>query len=617
MDFQTLLNWLWVTVAAALVFFMQAGFAMVESGMTRSKNSINVAVKNLTDLGVSLLVFWLFGFALMFGTSRSGLIGTTLFAPDFSASASTLSAGTLAVFFLFQAMFCSTSATIVSGAVAERMRYSGYIVSTFFLSAVIYPVFGHWAWGGLGGELISGGAGWLSSIGFVDFAGSTVVHSVGGYVALACLIVLGPRSGRYSADGKATKIPGSNIPLSVAGVIVLWFGWIGFNGGSTLAMTGAVPSIILHTCLSAAAGLVAALFLGWAITGLPDVDYVMNGALAGLVAITAGCHAVSSLDSIVIGAVAGVVMLAATKLLEALRIDDAVGAIPVHLAAGIWGTLAVGIFGDPAALGTTPAFGSQLLVQLIGVAACALWAFPLSLASLWAFNLFFKLRVTPAEEHIGLNAAEHGAVTELAGLFSVMEEQSRTGDLSLRAPVEPFTEAGQIAALYNRVLSGLELNTIAKDEYREIFSNVSDGLFLIDPAFRICPNYSAATEKIFLSRNLEGRDVKALFGRMLAPDKSRRFDEFIGLMFDPSHHERSISAMNPLQATHFKVSAGYDRYESRLLDFSFYRIWDRSKTKIVHVMAVARDNTRLSLLAKEVRDLRGRLDQALQPHTIA
>ncbi len=612
MELRQLVDYLWVVVAAALVFFMQAGFSMVESGLTRTKNSINVAIKNLTDLGVSMIVFWLFGFAFMFGNSRFGVIGASGFLVDFSG-AGLMGASS---FFLFQAMFCSTSATIVSGAVAERMRYAGYIVGTAFLSGLIYPVFGHWAWGGIGGPSIGSGAGWLASIGFVDFAGSTVVHSVGGYVALAALLVIGAREGRFPKGGKAVKIPGSNVPLSVAGVIILWFGWIGFNGGSTLAMNERVPSIILHTCLAGGAGMLTALFVGWAATGVPDVNFVMNGSLAGLVAITANCHAVSSPEAVIIGAVAGIVMLGADRLLESLKIDDAVGAIPVHLAAGVWGTLAVGIFGDADLLGTSPIFGSQLAAQAIGVAACALWSFSLSLAFFKVLDLFAPLRVTPEEERYGLNVAEHGASTEIFELYSTMEEQARNGDLSGRLPVEPFTEIGQIAERYNAVMAALERNTIAKDEYQDIFRNVSDGLFLIDSSFRVCPNYSAATERIFGSRELAGKDVRSLFRAMLSPEKASRFEEYISMMFDGAHNERAIRALNPLVGSYFRVHKGYDAWEDKVLDVSFHRMGDGSGGGIAHVMAVTRDVTQVNALSRELKALRARLPAEGAPLTV-
>ena len=607
MDMKMLVDFLWVAVASALVFIMQCGFSMVESGLTRSKNTINVAIKNLTDLGVSVILFWIIGFAFMFGNSKSGWIGSTHFFTEFSGPG----LANLAIFFLFQAMFCSTSATIVSGAVAERMKYSSYIMSTAFMSAIIYPIFGHWAWGGAGGDLIATGKGWLASIGFVDFAGSTVVHSVGGYVSLAALLVIGPRIGKFDKDGKTRAIQGNDIPMSVAGVMILWFGWIGFNGGSTLAMTPEVPGIILRTCLGGAAGMLSALFIGWMVKGLPDVNFVMNGSLAGLVAVTANCHCVTGAEAVIIGAIGGVVMLALSWLLDALHIDDAVGAVPVHLGAGIWGTLAVGIFGDPAILKTTPIGGHQIYAQLIGIGACAVWAFGAAFIFLFVANRIRAIRVTPEEETKGLNIVEHGASTEIFELMHTMDEQARTGDLSKRIPVEPFTEIGQIATLYNRVIAGLEMNTIAKDEYREIFNNVSDGLFLIDPEYRICPSYSAATEKIFGTKNVQGVDIKRFFGEMLAPEKSARFNDFIALMFDAAHSERSITSMNPLVATHFKVNVA-GSWEPRLLDCSFYRIYDDSKKKVLHVMAIVRDDTRLALLAKEVRSLRAQQQQQQQ-----
>jgi Amt family ammonium transporter len=354
--------------------------------------------------------------------------------------------------------------------------------------------------------------------------------------------------------------------------------------------------------------MLSALFIGWAIKGLPDINFVMNGSLAGLVAVTANCHCVTGAEAVMIGAIGGIVMLALSWLLDRLKIDDAVGAVPVHLGAGIWGTLAVGIFGDPAILKTTPIGGHQIYAQLIGVGACALWAFGTAFVFLTVANKIRAIRVTSEEEAKGLNIVEHGASTEIFELMHTMDEQARTGDLSKRLPVEPFTEIGQIATLYNRVIAGLELNTIARDEYREIFSNVSDGLFLVDQDFRICPNYSAATEKIFGTKNIQGVNIKRFFAEMIAPEKSIRFDDFIALMFDPSHNERSILSMNPLVATHFKVKVA-GTWEPRLLDCSFYRIYDGTKKKILNVMVIVRDDTRLALLAKEVRTLRAQQQQ--------
>lgn len=448
----SMIDILWIVVASGLVFIMQAGFAMLESGLTRSKNSINVAMKNLTDLGVSLFLYWFFGFAIMFGASWNGIAGTSLFAAHPSTA-------WVAAFLLFQSMFCSTAATIVSGAVAERMRYSSYIIATIIVAAIIYPVFGHWAWGG---ALTGESSGWLAQLGFIDFAGSTVVHSVGGWMALASVIVIGPRLGRFDDNGKPRQIQGSNLTLAVLGVILLWFGWFGFNGGSTLAMNTSVAGIILRTSLATAAGMIAALALGWPLYKRPDVSLILNGSLAGLVAITAPVHAVNSLDSILIGAIGGIIMLGATHLLERLRIDDAVGAIPVHLAAGIWGTLAVALFGDPEIIGN-PMF-QQLGIQALGIVTCGLWSFGVAWLLLIFINRITPLRVTPEEEQNGLNYSEHRATTEMHNLFMVMERQAHSADLSLRVPVDPFTDAGQIALRYNNVLDRLESSLDEKEK---------------------------------------------------------------------------------------------------------------------------------------------------------
>ena len=586
----TLADNLWVIICAALVFFMQPGFSMLESGMTREKNSINVAIKNLTDIGLSSVMYWICGFAFMFGSSKAGFIGLSHFFPGFTGE----DHYNLAVFLLFQMMFCSTSATIGSGAVADRMKYSSYIVTTILISSVIYPVFGHWAWGGLQGASISSGTGWLSALGFVDFAGSTVVHSVGGYVGLAGIIILGSRKGRFTKDGKSNEIQGSNIPLAVAGVFILWFGWIGFNGGSTLAFNGQVPGIILNTCLASASGLIFSLALGWIMTGIPNVNFVLNGSLAGLVAITAGCHAVSPAEAIIIGAVGGAVMLFCTKLLDALKLDDAVGAIPVHLAAGIWGTLAVGIFGDPAVLMTDPVMGSQFLAQLIGVASCGVWAFGLAFISLKIVNAIHPMRVSSVDEDAGLNIAEHGASTQIFDLYSKMESQAETGDLSVRLPEDHFTEIGQIAHLYNKVMDNLEGSTIAKSEYDEILTNVSDGLLLINEDCTVCPNYSAASERLLCCRDLEGRSFLLLMSRFLGEQKLKGLQEFLPVLFNMNYKNGSLDRLNPLGtidvAVHRKVP-GTDTVftERRKLSFIFKRIYDKHKTKILHSMVIIKE----------------------------
>ena len=445
---------LWLLLCSGLVFIMQPGFMCLESGLTRSKNNINVAIKNLTDFGISVGCFWGFGFALMFGTSAAGIIGHSNFflATDLQPFD--------AAFFLFQAMFCGTATTIVSGAVAERMKFAAYLFISFIVSGFIYPIFGHWVWNGIDTGILTG---WLGQRGFIDFAGSTVVHSIGGWVSLAALLVIGPRTGRFPSDRPPEKIHGSNLPLSVLGAMLIWFAWFGFNAGSTLALNGQVASIFVNTILASVAGMLTTLGIGWCIGGIPRVELLINGTLAGLVAITASCHAVTAFSAVAIGAIGGVVTTLVEQALEKIRVDDAVGAIPVHLGAGIWGTLAVALFGKTEVLGTGLNFSQQFIVQLLGVCAAFLLGFCVVYPILLITNKFFLLRVSREDEHIGLNVSEHHAKTEILDLFRVMNSQARTKDLSLRVPVEPFTSVGQIAERYNQVMDALEEVTARND----------------------------------------------------------------------------------------------------------------------------------------------------------
>ena len=448
MDATARIDILWVLLSSVLVLLMQGGFLCLESGLTRSKNAINVALKNASDVLIATLLWYLVSFGLMFGDSERGWIGVDRFVPEFSAGEPWE-----ATFFLFQLMFCATAATIVSGAVAERMRFSGYHLVTLIAVALIYPVFGHWAWGGaLGGEL-----GWLAELGFVDFAGSTVVHGVGGWIALAAVLVVGPRAGRFD-NGGGQLIPGSNLSFAMLGVLLFLVGWIGFNGGSTLALDAAVPGIIVNTLLSASAGgVIAYLLTCWLV--LPGQDRVtapLNGVIAGLVAITAGCHVVATWAALVIGAVAGLLMVLALEGLARLRLDDAIGAIPVHLVAGIWGTLAVALFGAPALIDSGLALGEQLAVQALGIAVAGAWSFPVAYLLLRLINRFYRFRVSTSDESIGLNVSEHGAKTDLVDLMTALKRQERSTDLSLRVPVEPFTEVGQIAVQHNRLMDAFE-----------------------------------------------------------------------------------------------------------------------------------------------------------------
>lgn len=587
----------WLILTSTLVFIMQAGFAMVESGLTRSKNSINVAIKNLTDFGISSIAFWVVGFAFMFGESQLGLIGTSSFIPEMSSL-------WVGAFFLFQLMFCSTSTTIVSGAVAERMKFGSYMVIALILSAVVYPVFGHWAWGGM---LNGTPTGWLAKDGFVDFAGSTVVHSMGGWVSLAALLVIGPRIGRFGPNGEVNTINGSNIPMAILGVMLLWFGWFGFNGGSTLALNEAVPKIIINTTLAGASGMIGTLLICWLITKKPDANAVINGSLAGLVAITANCHAVNEAQALVIGFVGGIIMMGLSWLLEKLKIDDAVGAVPVHLGAGIWGTLAVALFGNPRLLNTGLGFFDQLKIQCLGILSCGLWAFGLSFLLFQIINKISSLRVSHEEEYEGLNKAEHGVTTEILDFYQVLHKQSETGELSLRAPVEPFTEIGQIAKIYNAVMDKLEF---AQTQYVSILDNVSDGLFLIDKAGEISPFYSTSLEKILETSHMGGQSFLSLLSPYLPEKVILATKDFLELTFDPNKTFRTVEKFNPLCDTQFTFPATSGPTKVKHLQFVFKRIGDAKN--ISQIMVLARDVTKQKELAIEVEETRNKTNSEME-----
>lgn len=389
----------WVLVCAALVAFMQAGFCLLELGMARPKNCLNVAMKNMLDMGIGFIFFLLFGFTLMFGNSGNGWV-----IKDFSWLPGYAAEHPVWVFWVFQAVFAATAATIVSGAVAERTKFVGYLVFSALICGLIYPFIGHWAWSGLAGDWGFGsGSGWLENMGFSDFAGSSVVHGVGGACALAGIMVVGPRAGKFRADGSAVMIPGHSIPLVVLGTFILFVGWFGFNAGSELAPDMAVARITANTMLAAGAGGLVGMLVFWRIDGRPDVATTMNSVLGGLVAITACCHCVSPLSSIVIGGIAGVLSAAGPMLLEKCRLDDVVGAIPVHLFCGIWGTLCVAIFNE------SGFSASALGVQSLGTLAICGTAF----ASAWVFfkaiDQVIGLRASDHDQDLGLDFTEHAA----------------------------------------------------------------------------------------------------------------------------------------------------------------------------------------------------------------
>ncbi len=424
---------IWVIISAALVFFMQAGFLMLETGLSRLKNTINVAIKNLMDYIVGTIAYFSVGFAFMFGISWDGLIGINLFFLE------GLSTGKEFAFFLFQVAFMGTAATIVSGAVAERIKFSAYLIVSLLVSTIIYPVFGHWAWGG----------GWLGSLGFVDFAGSTVVHSLGGWISLSGVILLGARKDKFNPNGTPRKIQGHNLTFSVLGVFILWFGWFGFNGGSTLAFTEAVPLIIVNTTLCASAGGLLAIFIAWTIYGISSVEDCMNGVLGGLVAVTAGCHTISPIHAVLLGGVAGVSVVYVTWILEhRFKLDDVVSAFPVHGVCGMLGTLALPFFAKDAAI--------RFIPQLTGVVTCSLWAFGLGFIIFWILKNTIGIRVENEKEEKGLNISEHGSGSSWIDLIHALKELTKgEGDLTKKIHVDQGTEAGAIAFLMNRYLASL------------------------------------------------------------------------------------------------------------------------------------------------------------------
>ncbi len=409
-----LLDVAWVMLCAILVFIMQAGFMCLEAGLVRQKNSINVAIKNFTDFFVSSLAFFAVGFALMFGT--------------------------------------------------ERVRYRGYLWITFVIAAIAYPIFGHWAWGG--NYDLAPEKGWLAAMGYLDFAGSSVVHMVGGTATIACLFVIGPRKGRYRPDGSTVRIWGSNIPIATLGVFLLWVGWFGFNGGSTLAMNKSVGLILVNTNLAACTGAVTCLAITWWYKGKPEVEGVLNGALGGLVAVTASCAYISPTAALCIGALGGLAVYGGGRLLERFHIDDAVDAIPVHLFAGVVGILSVGLFAKPEFL-VNGSRVQQIGVQALGAVVC----FTFTLCVVWLLVTLFdryvtRIRVDPDDEERGLNLSEHGARTLWLDLAEEMREIERSHDLKRRAVVKPETEAGVVARMFNTLMATLENRTRKLDEER-------------------------------------------------------------------------------------------------------------------------------------------------------
>ncbi len=383
----------WMLVSTFLVFIMHLGFASLETGLTQSKNTVNILFKNVSIIAIGILTYALCGFNLMYPGDFNGYFGFAGFgisSPDGAAGLIDYAGGAYTYYtdFIFQAMFAATAATIVSGAVAERIKLPSFLVFSTIYVAIIYPIAGSWKWGG----------GWLHQMGFYDFAGSTLVHSVGGWAALVGAIILGPRLGKYAKDGSIKPIRGHNLPLASIGVFLLWFGWYGFNGGSVLsADPGGVSLVFVTTTLAGAAGIIGAMVASWSISKKPDLSMILNGSLAGLVGITAGADVISPINSIIVGFIAGLIVVVAVIQLDKAKIDDPVGAISVHLVCGIWGTLAVGIFSS----------SHSIVTQLIGVLAYGVFCLVSSLGLFSVIKSLMGLRVSEEEEIIGLDIGEH------------------------------------------------------------------------------------------------------------------------------------------------------------------------------------------------------------------
>lgn len=406
---------IWIMLAGFLVFFMHAGFSLVEIGFTRSKNTLNILMKNMLTIALGVLGFFIIGFAIMFGNDVAGLIGSTGFLlkgfGNYDFGIPTLG------FWFFQAVFAATAATIVSGAVAERIKFSAYLIIAAIITSITYPIVGHWIWGG----------GWLANMGFIDLAGSTVVHSVGGWSALITAYLLGSRIGKYDKGGKVNAIPGHNIPLGALGVLILWFGWFGFNPGSTLSGNAYddITLIASTTLLAAASGTISSMIYSWVKYGKPDITFTLNGALAGLVAITAGALVVSPLGAVAIGAIAGVVLVIAVTFLDnIIKIDDPVGAISVHGVCGALGTLLIGIFAVDGGF----IYGgglTLLLIQATGVIAVFAWTVTITFITVKTVDTVVGLRVSAEEEIEGLDLGEHGMIAygeSLVNTISVKAE---------------------------------------------------------------------------------------------------------------------------------------------------------------------------------------------------
>ena len=497
---QANLDTFWLLICAILVFLMQAGFMCLETGLSRNKNSINVALKNVSDFGISVVVFWAFGFALMYGTSVSGLFGTKFF------FFTTKVAG-YQTYFVFQAMFVATAATIISGAVAERLKFFSYIIITLLVSGLFYPIVGHWSWA-FNFENPDEKFGWLGQLGYLDFAGASVVHSVGGWIALSVLLVVGNRTGRFREDDKKKSFQGSNTPMAALGALILWFGWFGFNGGANGAMDLKIPLILINTFLSASFGLIFSSVMGIIVLKKPEPLFMITGPLAGLVSITASCAYVDPTHAIIIGSIGGIISGSTIVLLEKIKIDDVVSAIPVHLACGIWGTIAVALFANFELMGVEKTRLEQIYIQLIGISSIGAFCFIGSYLILKTINSFFPLRVSKIHEELGLNISEHNASTDTHELLEVLTNQAKSDNYSSRAPQDPFTESGIIGTQYNVIMNKLEQSEKQKNKWK---NRVSKEIKLaMNVQQRLMPKRDIENYPIF-GLNIPAREISGDF----------------------------------------------------------------------------------------------------------
>ena len=497
---QANLDTFWLLICAILVFLMQAGFMCLESGLSRNKNNINVALKNVTDFGIAVVTFWAFGFALMYGTSVSGLFGNKFY------FFTTKVAG-YQTYFVFQAMFVATAATIISGAVAERLKFFSYVIITFLASGFFYPIVGHWSWA-FNFDNPEEKFGWLGQLGYLDFAGASVVHSVGGWIALSVLLVVGNRTGRFRDGDTKKSFQGSNTPIAALGALILWFGWFGFNGGANGAMDLKIPLILINTFLSASFGLILSSIMGILILKKPEPLFMITGPLAGLVSITASCAYVDPADAIIIGSIGGIISGSTIVLLEKVKIDDVVSAIPVHLAGGIWGTIAVALFGNFEMMGVEKTRLEQLYIQLIGIGSIGSFCFFGSYIVFKTINSFFSLRVSKIHEELGLNISEHNASTDTHELLEVLTRQANSEDYSSRAPQDPFTDSGIIGTQYNVLMDKLEQSEKQKNKWK---NRVSQEIKLaMNVQKRLMPKRDIKNYPIF-GLNIPAREISGDF----------------------------------------------------------------------------------------------------------